>query len=107
EPMGKGLTVVAIADRSVDLLGRRIRDEADNLPATAAYSHFLGHLSPLSAVMPSNVRRDGFDSQADPEHLAAVLREYFRQLMCPRACDRTAGSHLLHGDGTVRRTDHV
>src|SRR5215210_6743598 len=28
-----------------------------------------------------------FDSQADPEHLAAVLREYFRQLMCPRACD--------------------
>src|SRR5262249_29460363 len=46
ELVGKRLAVVAIADHAVDLLRRRIGDEAYDLAAAAAYLHVLRHLSP-------------------------------------------------------------
>jgi uncharacterized RDD family membrane protein YckC len=46
-------------------------------------------------MIPADVRRDGFGSQAGT---AVVLPEYFGQLMDQRACGRTGGSHVLHGN---------
>src|SRR3954454_17163555 len=105
--MGKGLTVIAMANDAVDHPGRHIRDDADNLPTTAAYLHFLGHLSPSQSGDAIQCSPGWLRLTSGPEHMAAVLREYFRQLMYLRACSGAAGSHFLHDDGTAGRADHV
>ena len=101
----EGLAVVAIADDAVDLLRRCVRHDADHLAAAAAYLHLFRHLSPpagphLLLMSPGWPRLT-----SGQRRLAAVLPEYFRQLMFRWPCGRAGCSHVLSRDTRSWRTD--